>query len=110
MIEQTKTRPPETVEFQKNKQLQTFSFNPPINLVEEGKWLLSVTSFEAANSVVNITDGNSSFSISIPGHWETKSAEKIIDELNKLLELRYENGIDLQVKQVRITRIVLVRD
>ena len=52
-----------------DKQMQIFSFNPLINLSEEGKWLLAVTSIEATNSVFNITKGNSSFSISIPGHW-----------------------------------------
>ena len=36
-IEQTKTRPQETPEFKLNKQMQTFSFKPPINLAEEGK-------------------------------------------------------------------------
>ena len=83
-----------------NKQIQTFSFNPAINLVEEGKWLLGVTSFKANNSVFNTTDGNNSFSISIPGHWNSKSAEEIIDELNKLLELRSENDIELHVEEV----------
>ena len=34
--------------------METFSFSPPINLVEEGKWLIAVTSFEATNSVFNI--------------------------------------------------------
>ena len=42
LIEQTKTKPQETLEFKMNKQMQTFSFNPPINLLEEGKWLLAV--------------------------------------------------------------------
>ena len=36
-IEETKTRPQETLEFKMNKQLQIFLFNPPINLLEEGK-------------------------------------------------------------------------
>ena len=98
MIEQTKTRPQETHEFKMNKQMETFPFNPSINLVEEGKWLLGVTSFECTNSVLNITNENNSFSITIPGHWESKSAEKTIDELNKLLELR---SLDLHVKEVR---------
>ena len=44
--EQTKTKPQETLEFKMNKQVQTFSFSPPINLSEEGKWLLVVSSFE----------------------------------------------------------------
>ena len=55
LTEQTKTKPPEKREFKLNKQMETFSFPPPINLVEEGKWLLAVTSFEANNFVVSIT-------------------------------------------------------
>ena len=39
LIIQTKTKPQEALEFKMNKQMQTFSFNPPINLVEKGKWL-----------------------------------------------------------------------
>ena len=30
LVEQTKTKPQETLEFKKNEQMQTFSFNPPI--------------------------------------------------------------------------------
>ena len=97
LIEQTKTKPQETLEFKMNKQMQTFLFNPPINLVE-GKWLLAVSSFECTNSVFHITDENNSFSIIIPGHYQTKSAEKTIDELNNLLELR---SLELHVKEVR---------
>ena len=73
LIEQNKSRPQETLDFKMNKQTQTF-FSPPINLVEEGKWLLGVTSFECTHFVFNITDENNSFSITIPGHWENKSA------------------------------------
>ena len=50
LSEQTKCRPKETLEFNVNKQMQTFWFNPPINLAE-GKWVLAITSFEATNSV-----------------------------------------------------------
>ena len=101
LIEQTKTKQQETLEFKMNKQMQTFSFNPSINLVEEGKWLIAVSSFECTNSVFNITNENNSFSIIIPGHYQNKSDEETIDELNKLLELRSQNGIDLHVEQVR---------
>ena len=98
LIEQTKTKPQETLEFKMNKQMQTFSFNPPINLVEEGKWLLAVSSFECTNSVFNITNENNSFSITIPIRWESKSAEKTIDELNKIVELK---SLELHVQEVR---------
>ena len=46
--------------------METFSFNPPLNLVEEGKWLSAVTSFEATSYVFPITDENISFSYSMP--------------------------------------------
>ena len=98
LIEQTKTKPQEILEFKMNKQMQTFSFNPPINLVEESKWLLGVTSLECTNSVFNITNQNNSFSITIPGHYQNKSDEKTIDNLNKLLELR---SLELHVEEVR---------
>ena len=98
LIEQTKSRPQETLEFIFNKQMQTFSFSPPINLTEDGKWLLAVTSFEATNSVFKITNENNPFSITTPGYWETNSDEISIDELNKLLEIR---SLELHVKEVR---------
>ena len=98
LIEQTKTKPQETLEFKMNKQMQIFSFNPPINLVEEGKWLLTVSSFECTNSVFNITNESNWFSIIIPGHYETQFAEKTLDELNKLLELK---PLELHVAEVR---------
>ena len=98
MIEQTKTKQQETLEFKMNKQMQIFSFNPPINLVEEGKWLLAVCYFECTNTVFNITNENNSFSINIPGHYQTEFAEKIIDDLNKILELK---SLELHVNEVR---------
>ena len=90
-----------TLEYILNKEMETSSFTPPINLLEEGKWLLAVTSIECLNSVFIITDENSSFSITIPGHWDYESAEKTIDELNKVLELKSQNGIELHVEQVK---------
>ena len=83
------------------QQMQTFSLSPPNNVSEERKWLLAVICFEATNSVFIITDNNNSFSITIPGHWNSKSAEKTIDELKKLLKLRSQNDIKLHVEQVR---------
>ena len=87
LIEQAKTKSQETLEFKMNKQMQTFSLSPPIILVEEGKWLLAVSSLECTNSVFNINNENNSFSIIVLGHWESKCAEKTIDGLNNLLEL-----------------------
>ena len=98
LIEQTKTKPQGTLEFKMNKQMQTFSFNQPINLVDEGKWLMAVSLFDCTNSVFNITNEKISFLIIIPGHYQTEFAEKIIDDLNKLLELK---SLELHVEEVR---------
>ena len=98
LIEHTKTKPQETLEFKMNKQMQTFSFNPPIKLVEEGKWLLGLSSLECTNSVFNITNKNNSFSIITPGHYQNKSDEKIINDLNNLLEIK---SLELHVEEVR---------
>ena len=98
LIEQTKTKPQETLEFKMNKQTQTFLFNPTLNLIEEGKWLMAVSLFDCTNSVFNITNENNSFSIIIPGHYRTQFAEKTFDDLNKLLELR---SLELHVNEVR---------
>ena len=97
LIEQTKTKPQEALEYKMKKQMETFSFNLQINLVEEGKWLLGVTSFEASNSVFNITDENNSFSITTPGYWSTENGEGTIKKLNNLVELRSENNLDLHI-------------
>ena len=78
--------------------MQTISFNPPINSVEESKWLLAVSSFECTNSALNISNENNSFSVIIPGHYQNKSDEKTIVELKNLLELKY---LALHVKEVR---------
>ena len=98
LIEQTKTRFQETLEIEMDKQMQTFSFNSPINLIEDDKWLLAVSSFECTNSVFNTTNDNNSFSIIIQCHWETEFAEKTIDEVNRLLGLR---SLELHVNEVR---------
>ena len=98
LIEQTRTKPQETLEFKMNKQVHNFSFNPSINLVEEGKWLLGVTFLECKISLFIITNENNPFSIVIPGHYQNKSDEKTIDELNKFIELK---SLELHVKEVR---------
>ena len=98
LIEQTKTNAQETLEFKMIRSKQIFSFNPSLNLVEEGKWLMAVSLFDCTNSVFNITNKNNSFSIIIPGHYQTEFAEKNNKDLNKLLELE---SLELHVEEVR---------
>ena len=65
LLEQTKTEPQGTLKITLNKQMDTFSFSPPTNLLEEVKWLLVVTSFEATNSVLKRTDENNSIQFNV---------------------------------------------
>ena len=76
LIMHSRSPPQETLEIKMNKQVQTFSFSPPKNLIEEGIWLLAVSLFGCTISVFILTRENNSFSITIPGHWESKSAKK----------------------------------
>ena len=99
LTESPRTRPQVSLEFKINRQMQTFSFNPPINLVEEGKWLLAVTSFETTDSVFNIIDENISFPISSPSYLIPGDGEELIKKLNEFLKLRSENDIELHVKE-----------
>ena len=91
------------LEFVMNKQMQTFSFNPLINLVEEETWLSAVTCFEAMNSVFNITDENKSFPFSIPSYWRIPKNLKaiLIDKLKKYVKHKSENDIELHVQEAR---------
>ena len=84
----------------------SFSFNPPLSLIEERRWFLAVTSFEAHNSVFIITDENKSFSISILGRWRISDSliERINDKLKILLKLSSQNDIELHVKEVEMSK------
>ena len=99
VIQRTKSRPHETLEFKMNKQKETFSFSPPINLVEEGECLLGVTSFEATNSVVNVTNENNSFSFSTTSHWIPEYAQQTIDNFKEQSEPNKRN-VNLHIAEV----------
>ena len=60
-----------------------------------------MTSFEATKSVFNTTDENNSFSILTPGQWSPEDGEELNKKLKELLELRSENNIELDVKEVK---------
>ena len=62
---------------------------------------MGVSSLECTCSVFNITIENNSFSIIIPGHWESNLAKTTVYKLNKLLCLKSQNNIDLHVQAVK---------
>ena len=61
IVENTHSKPQETLEFKMNKQKESFSFDVPLELPEQ--WMMGVTSLEVYNSVYNITNKNNSFQI-----------------------------------------------
>ena len=71
--------------------METFSINPPRNFLKDGKRLLTVASFEATNSVLEITHENNSFAINTPEKWTPEGSEVLINNLSELLELRSQN-------------------
>ena len=63
IVENTHSKPQETLEFKMNKQKESFSFDIPLELPEQ--WMMGVTSLEVYNSVYNITNKNNSFQIQL---------------------------------------------
>ena len=100
LIEQTKTKPQGTLEFKLNKPTETFSFNPSINTSEDKKNYLAVTTCEAIDCVIIITDSNNSFSILTPGYWFCRWWAETINRLQKLLKPRSQIDIELHVEEV----------
>ena len=93
-----------------NTQTKLFLFDPPINLDDEGKWLLAVPFFETTNSIFYITDEINSISIITPSHWSTENAEGTIIKLKIMLDLRSENDLDLQINEVNTRGNIIISD
>ena len=112
LIEQTRTRPQETLDFKMKIQMENFSFSLAKNLFERNEWLLGVTSFEVTNSVFKITNENNTSSITLPGRWSSRGGLETINELRDLLSLRaqmilncmYKNLGKEEIKQKRETK------
>ena len=61
IVENTLSKPQETLEFKMNKQKESFSFDIPLDLPEQ--WMMGVTSLEVYNTVYNITEKNNKFKL-----------------------------------------------
>ena len=56
IVENTHSKPQETLEFKMTKEKESFSFDVPLILNEN--WMMGVTSLEVYNTVYNITNSN----------------------------------------------------
>ena len=96
LIEQTHTKPQETLEFKMIKPRQTFHSNPPIQT--KGDWMVGLTDLEVYNSIFNTTEENNKFErFKFP---EDKivgiSYIKVRDEIERDLDISDITDIDLQ--------------
>ena len=53
LIEQTRTKAEDKLEFKTTKPRETFHFNPPVQIEED--WMLGLINLEAYNSIFNVT-------------------------------------------------------
>ena len=96
LIQQTHTKPQQTLEFEMTKPKETFHFNPPIEIKEN--WMIGLTDLEVYNSIFNITKENNKFDLykfpddKIGG----VSYIKVRDEIEKDLGVEDITATDLQ--------------
>ena len=96
IIEQTRTKPEEILEFKMTKPRETFHFNPPVEVKED--WLIGSPDLEVYNSIFNITEEKNKYTLykfpdeKIGG----VSYEKVRDEIERDLVCSDITATDLQ--------------
>ena len=96
VIEPTRGKAEETLEFKMTKPKETFHFKPPISI--EGSWMTGLTDLEVYNSIFNITQEYNDFKLyKFP---DEKAGgityEKVRDEIEKDLDISDITAADLQ--------------
>ena len=106
IVENTQSKPQETLEFKMTKQKESFSFDVPLILNE--KWMMGVTSLEVYNTVYNIKEKNNKLEILLTKqqleehridtelvsnikHLYETSDDKFIEKTNTLITNSYSN-------------------
>ena len=93
IVENTHSKPQETLEFKMNKQKESFSFDIPLELPEQ--WMMGVTSLEVQNTVYNITEKNNEIQLFKTDKMlkEYKVATEFMSKIKKLYETSGNKGI-----------------
>ena len=96
IIEQTHTKPQETLEFKMTKPRETFHSKPPIQT--ERDWMIGLVDLEVYNSIFNITEGNNKFHThKFPDEKSgVISYTKVKDEIQRDLDIPDITAADLQ--------------
>ena len=77
LIEQTHTKPQETLEFKLTKPKETFHFKPPIQV--ERDWMIGLTDLEVYNSIFIITEENNKFEL-----YKFSDEKRVVSHMKKL--------------------------
>ena len=93
IVENTHSKPQETLEFKMNKQKESFSFDLPLELPEQ--WMMGVTSLEVYNTLYNITEKNNKHKLFETDKMlkEYKVATEFMSKIKKLYETSGNKGI-----------------
>ena len=83
LIEQTKTKPQETLESKITKPRKTFSLEPSFILGLDSNWMVGLTSLDVYNSICNINTTNNKFEL----YADELSIEQLKDELDETLSI-----------------------
>ena len=111
IVENTHSKPQETLEFKMNKQKESFSFHIPLDLPEQ--WMMGVTSLEVYNTVYNITEKNNKIKLFETEEMlkEYKFATEFIPKMKNLCETSNKGISDIEeikklINDVKFKKVV----
>ena len=106
IVENTLSKPQETLEFKMNKQKESFSFDIPLELSE--KWMMGVTSLEVYKTVYNITEKNNKLKLFTTEQnlKEYKFTTEFIPKIKNLYETSDIEEIKKLVNDVKFKKVV----
>ena len=106
IVENTLSKPQETLEFKMNKQKESFSFDIPLDLPEQ--WMMGVTSLEVYNTIYNITEKNNKIKLFTTEQnlKEYKFATEFIPKIKNLYETSDIEEIKKLINDVKYKKVV----
>ena len=104
IVENTLSKPQETLEFKMNKQKESFSFDIPLDLPEQ--WMMGVTSLEVYNTVYNITEKNNKLFTTEQNLKEYEFATEFIPKIKNVYKTSNIEEIKKLINDVKIKKVV----
>ena len=110
IVENTLSKPQETLEFKMNKQKESFSLDIPLDLPEQ--WMMGVTSLEVYKTVYNFTEKNNKlkFFTTEQNLKEYKFATEIIPKIKNLYETSDIEEIKKLINDVKFKKVILPKN